>query len=73
MANFTKPHNMTVEGQLHPSTVVGSLAFYVLPDSYAGCTMSKWNSCQKAIEALFVIEYESNLSVKALLRRKRHF
>ena len=25
----------------------------------------KWNSCQKATKALFVIEYESNLRVKA--------
>ena len=33
----------------------------------------KWNSRQKATEALFAIEYESNLRVKAYLRRKRHF
>ena len=31
-----------------------------------------WNSRQKATEALFVIEYESNLHVKAQLRGKRH-
>ena len=29
------------------------------------CSDSKWNSHQKATKALFVIEYESNLRVKA--------
>ena len=33
----------------------------------------KWNSCHKATKALFAIEYESNLHVKAYLRRKSHF
>ena len=33
----------------------------------------KWNSHQKATKALFGIEYESDLCVKAQLRQKRHF